>query len=376
LPRYNVIGAPLETQTLSGRIVADLTNLKLVEAFVPDLENTRGTLSADLTLGGTVARPSVAGKAELKQAQVDVAAYGLELRQIEIAAKGDGKGPIEIQGSVRSGPGAATLAGTVALDGGASRLALEGRRFQASNTREVKALVDPKLEIEMQASRIDGTGDVEIPEATIEQEKRKPGAIPVSDDVVILPPSAQAAQIQKAAPRELHARIRMILGDKVSIKALGFSGKTSGSMLVIEEPGKTTTGIGQLVVREGVYKSYGHDLQLERGRLIFAGGPIDNPGLDLKAFRKADDGTIAGINVRGTLRSPQTTIYSEPAMGESEALAYLLLGHPLGQATAQEGSLVANAANALGLKGGNMLAKKLAARFGLEEARIESTGGL
>src|SRR6185295_14080767 len=127
LPRYNVIGAPLETQTLGGRIVADLTNLKLVEAFVPDLENTRGTLSADLTLGGTVARPSVAGKAELKQAQVDVSAYGLELRQIEIAAKGDGKGPIEIQVSVRSGPGAATLAGTVALDGGATRLTLEGR---------------------------------------------------------------------------------------------------------------------------------------------------------------------------------------------------------------------------------------------------------
>jgi translocation and assembly module TamB len=76
------------------------------------------------------------------------------------------------------------------------------------------------------------------------------------------------------------------------------------------------------------------------------------------------------------LRSPQATVYSEPPMGESEALAYLLLGHPLGQATPQEGNLVANAANSLGLKGGNLLAKKLAARFGLEEARVESTGGL
>ena len=63
-------------------------------------------------------------------------------------------------------------------------------------------------------------------------------------------------------------------------------------------------------------------------------------------------------------------------MGESEALAYLLLGHPLGQSTGEEGDLLANAANSLGLKGGNLLAKKLAARFGLEEARIESTGGL
>ena len=38
--------------------------------------------------------------------------------------------------------------------------------------------------------------------------------------------------------------------------------------------------------------------------------------------------------------------------------------------------MLANAANSLGLKGGNLVAKKLAARFGLEEARVETTGGL
>ena len=48
----------------------------------------------------------------------------------------------------------------------------------------------------------------------------------------------------------------------------------------------------------------------------------------------------------------------------------------LGQASPQEGDLLANAASSLGLKGGNLLAKKLAARFGLEEARIETNGGL
>jgi len=85
---------------------------------------------------------------------------------------------------------------------------------------------------------------------------------------------------------------------------------------------------------------------------------------------------VAGLNIKGTLKSPETTIYSDPPMGQSEALAYILLGHPLGQASPQEGNLLANAANSLGLKGGNLVAKKLAARYGLEEARIESTGGL
>jgi translocation and assembly module TamB len=63
-------------------------------------------------------------------------------------------------------------------------------------------------------------------------------------------------------------------------------------------------------------------------------------------------------------------------MGQSEALAYLLVGRPLNQVSPQEGDRLANAVNALGLRGGNLLAKKLAARFGLEEARIESDGSL
>ncbi|HEV7667652.1 MAG TPA: translocation/assembly module TamB domain-containing protein [Thermoanaerobaculia bacterium] len=376
LPRFNLVGAPLDSQTLNGRIVADFTSLGLLEAFVPDLRDPRGALSADLTLGGTVAKPTVRGTAKLDRGQVDIPEYGLELRQIELTATSEGQGPIAIRGGAHSGKGNVTISGTASLDGRPSRLTIEGNRFQAANTKEIKAVVSPKIEIAMQGSRIDVTGEVEVPEATFEQEKRKPAAVPVSSDVVILPPSDEIVRTPTAAPTEIHARVRVILGDKVSIKALGFSGKPKGSLLVIDEPGKATSAIGELTVEDGIYKSYGQDLKLERGRLIFAGGPIDNPGLDLKAFRKADDGTIAGINIRGTLRSPQATLYSEPPMGESEALAYLLLGHPLGQSTGEEGDLLANAANSLGLKGGNLLAKKLAARFGLEEARIESTGGL
>lgn len=376
LPRFNLVGASLQTQTLGGRIVADFSNLGLLEAFVPDLSDPRGALSADLALGGTVAKPTVRGTAKLERGQVDVPEFGLKLREIEIAATSPGEGPIAIRGGLRSGSGNLSIAGTAALDGTPSRLTIEGQRFQAANTKEIKAVISPRIEVAMQGSRIDVTGEVEVPEAKFEQEKRKPAAVAVSSDVVILPASDEVVRTPTSAPAEIHARVRVILGDKVSIKALGFSGKPQGSLLVIEEPGKATTAVGELTVEEGIYKSYGQDLKLERGRLIFAGGPIDNPGLDLRAFRKADDGTIAGINLRGTLRSPQATLYSEPPMGESEALAYLLLGHPLGQSTGEEGDLLANAANSLGLKGGNLLAKKLAARFGLEEARIESTGGL
>ncbi|MFL6259045.1 MAG: translocation/assembly module TamB domain-containing protein [Thermoanaerobaculia bacterium] len=375
LPQYNKIGAPLQSQTLNGHIVANFSSLGLVEAFVPDLDNVKGTLSSDLTLGGTVAKPAANGSVLLQQAQADVPQYNLQIRQVALTAKSAGTGPIQIQGSARSGSGTVTLAGGLALDGSPSKLTLEGKNFLASNTNDLKVLVSPRLQVALNGMRTDVTGDVTIPELAVNQEKRRKGAVQVSKDVIIVP--ASATTVTTPAPsRQLYARVRAILGDKVTIKAQGFSGGLTGSLLVFEQPNKPVTAVGELEVQNGVYKSYGQDLTLDHGRVIFAGGPIDNPGLDLKAYRKATDGTIAGINVTGTLKAPQATIYSDPAMDESNALAYLLLGHPLGQSTAQEGDLLANAANSLGLKGGNLVAKKIAARFGLEEARIESTGGI
>jgi translocation and assembly module TamB len=177
-------------------------------------------------------------------------------------------------------------------------------------------------------------------------------------------------------PTAVQARVRIVLGDDIDIKALGLAGKPKGSLLALEQPGKPPTAIGEIQINEGTFKAYGQDLTIERGRLIFAGGPLDNPGIDLRAYRKCDDGTTAGIEATGRLKAPQVTLWSDPAMTETEALAYLLLGHPLSQATPQEGSLLANAATSLELKGGNLIAKRLASRFGLESATIESKGGL
>lgn len=377
LPQYNAVGAPLKSQTVAGRIQASFTNLGLLEAFVPDLKNPRGALNADLALQGTVAVPRAVGSAALQGAQVDVPKYGLEVRQIELTATSDPQGVLQLKGSARSGGGDVRLAGNIPLDKRPARITVQGRRFVASDTKEAKVFVSPDLVIAAEYPRIDVTGNVEIPEAKIGQQKRRRAAIPVSKDVYILPPSEEQLADANRQAMELRARVRVILGDKVEIvEASGFSGKPTGSLLVIEEPDKPTTAVGELVIKDGIYKAYGQNLTLDRGRVVFAGGPLDNPGLDLRAYRKADDGTVAGLNIRGTLRSPETTIYSDPPMAQDQALAYILLGHPLGQASPQEGSMLANAANSLGLKGGNLVAKKLGARYGLEEAKIESTGGL
>jgi autotransporter translocation and assembly factor TamB len=216
LPQYNKIGAPLQSQTLGGHIVANFSNLGLVEAFVPDLDNVRGSLNADLTLGGTVAKPAVNGSAQLQQAQADVPAYGLQIRQVALTARSAGTGPIQVEGTARSGKGTVTIGGGLSLDGTPSRLTLDGKNFQVSNTKEIKAVASPALRVAMNGLRTDVTGDITIPELTVDQEKPKKAAVGVSKDVIILQPSkAVVAEATAPSPRQLFARVRVILGDKI-----------------------------------------------------------------------------------------------------------------------------------------------------------------
>lgn len=372
LPGFNARGAPPGSQAVRGRLRVDLTSLEFLQVFSSQLANVKGKASADLKVGGTVAAPTVLGNAALLGGQADVPEYGLELRELTVRASGDGKGPLKIEGSVLSGEGKLSFAGETPLIPGAAEktiLSIHGDRFQVMNTPEARVLVSPKVEVVVTAGKIDVTGDVEVPVARIAYE-RKFATVSLSRDIVFVGATAPVPEKQRA----IVARVRLILGDEVRLEGSGFDARISGSLLVFDQPGKETTGTGELEIKDGTYKAYGQDLTIERGRLFFGGGPITNPGVDAKAYRKARDGVVAGILIKGSLQTPEVTVYSDPPMAQADALAYLLLGHPLGESTQEEGSLVTNAAASLGIKGGNLLAKELAARFGLEEAKIETEG--
>jgi translocation and assembly module TamB len=82
---------------------------------------------------------------------------------------------------------------------------------------------------------------------------------------------------------------------------------------------------GELRVEEGFYKAYGQALDVERGRLVFGGGPLDNPAIDARAVRYLES-IIVGVNVRGTLRDPKLSVFSDPPRSQQYALKLLLLG--------------------------------------------------
>ena len=120
----------------------------------------------------------------------------------------------------------------------------------------------------------------------------------------------------------------------------------AGRLFIEEAPGQPTRGTGTIRVVEGRYRAYGQRLDIENGRFLFTGGPVTNPGLDLRAVRRSNT-VLTGIIVKGRLEHPRLELFSVPAMGQTDILSYLLLGRPLESTTGDEGAMMAKAALAL-----------------------------
>jgi translocation and assembly module TamB len=312
---------------------------------------------------------------QLRDGSLQIPRLGLALKDIQFEAEsaaiqGAGSDELNYQLQLRSGDGKIVAKGQTRLDpaaGWPTHISLSGEQFEVSHIPEARIVINPKLEMKMARHEIWIDGEVVVPRAHLQPKEFTRVAAP-SNDVVIL------GAPESASPRwQIHNRVRLILGERVSLYGFGFEGTIGGNLMLIDDPGKATTASGELNVVEGRYRAYGQRLDVEQGRLLFAGGPITNPALDLRAVRHIQEVT-AGIKVYGPLRQPQFELFSVPAMDQTDILAYLVLGMPLEQTTSDsDGTAMANAALALGLSGGDLVARSIGDRFGIEEMRIESS---
>jgi hypothetical protein len=82
-------------------------------------------------------------------------------------------------------------------------------------------------------------------------------------------------------------------------------------------------------------------------------------------------GEIVGVNLRGTLRRPELSVFSNPSMSESEIMSYLMFGRPMSSGSGEQSAL-ANAASLIAMQQGSEVAGGLGKRFALDDAYLES----
>ena len=307
---------------LSGSVRGRTRQLNLLPMLVDAIDNASGEADLDFTVAGRVGAPVLAGEARLAGGTLDFYQTNLRLRDLTSTLR-LADTSLTLHAAGKAGDGTLEIDGRVGwrdrrLNG---ELTLTGERLLVANVPEARVLASPDLRFKLDDGRIDVTGEVAIPEARIRPADTA-GAVLVSSDERMVRPEA-AGEDDKALV--VTSDVRLSLGDKVYVKAYGLSATITGAVRTRTQPNESTIGSGELEVKEGEYSAYGRELEIERGRLLFTGGPVTDPGVDLRATRELP-GYKVGVIARGPLRRPQLTLFSEPSLPQSQIASMLIVG--------------------------------------------------
>jgi len=163
-------------------------------------------------------------------------------------------------------------------------------------------------------------------------------------------------------------RVLIKLGQKVRMDAFGLEAKLSGDVNITHNR-RDVLANGSLRVQDGKFQAYGQDLDISNGRLLFNGSPR-LIGMDIRATRTIDK-QIVGIHLGGTLLSPKSTLFAEPALSEeSQILSYLITGNNLSSASGQQSALLLSAVRGLGITGSGSIVQQIGSSFGLDDVNI------
>ncbi|MDI3325844.1 translocation/assembly module TamB domain-containing protein [Pontibacterium granulatum] len=364
------------TRALDGALDLDLNDLRFISLFAPDLQEITGKIEASLRVRGSLDTPLVLGHVKLIDGSTEFPALGTKWEAMNLDLSSlPNSSRLKLNGTLQSDGGTAELNGWLDPFTSQAELSLDGQNFQAIATQDIQARLSPTMTVELSAERISLRGIINVPNAKIAQARAKATA-PVSPDVVIHDASASGTATRQASRYVMDTNLRITLGDNVELDMYGFRGRLLGSIQIEDDGQRAVRATGGIQVATGKYRLYGQDLNINRGSLLYSGGPVNNPGLDLRLSSQVDDVAV-GANVSGTLNEPRFALFSDPDMPESSQLSYLMFGRPPGSgSTTSEQELLLKAAALLTMKQGNLIAENLSDVLQVDELGLESKDAL
>jgi translocation and assembly module TamB len=344
-----------------------------------DVGDVQGRIDVDVALSGDARQPDIAGGIQLDDGALTVPAAGIRVDRISLAATGREDGQLALRGNARSGKGYVAIDGTLAWRNRlvpAAEATVKGRVFDVISLPEGFVQVSPDVRVVLADGQFRVSGELLVPRAEIRLKKLEESPVRPSPDTVVHGRAVEATG--KSPPLFVLDGLAVRLGERVSFEGFGLkTGLTGGLRLAQSLAADPTlvTGDGVVSLREGQFTAFGQKLEIERGSLIFA-GVVTDPGLDVKASRDVDyEGkeVTVGVLLSGTLSRIQTRVFSEPAMGELDALSYLTTGKPLTAAGAGDRSLVATSAISLGLSQALPVVRQLGSALSVDEVAFGTT---
>ena len=370
LPADALENGPLLDAPLRGQVELKMRQLGLLTAMVPTLRETEGTISAHFLVSGTLGAPRLSGKAILDTKGPELLMAGIRIDRTFFEVVADGGNLLNMNGYLQQGGQRLELTGSLLLSsskGWPVQMRIAGNRFKILDIPDASVLVSPGLLLSHALS--DGLkvrGTIEIPEADIRPQQLPPDVKRPSNDVIIVS-SGNPEGSQKGV--SVDAKVTIALGEQIHFNGFGLDCYITGRLTITALPEKEPTAHGEIRIKRGVFHFYGHDLTIKKGIVSWAGGSLDNPGINILAVRPVQ-GTEVGVRVTGHAADLDVRGYStDPSISSQDALTMLITGkskHDPGFSQA--------AANTATVAGADLLAQQLRGYTGLDYLNVKAAG--
>lgn len=359
--------APLE-----ATLRADLASLRPLQAWLGTLAALDGRAHVDVAARGTLAEPVLTGEASADEVRIDLAQYGVQLKEGTLRAHFAGDRIVLDDLSIHAGDGQFSAKGTIAASpksGVAPDVTWHAERFRVVNRPDLRLVVGGDGTLRIETGKLVLAGKLRIDEGNIAYEPTTAGQL--ADDVVVVgaaPRPASSGAGVGDLPLKLDLEVETEFG--VTFVGEGLDTRLAGSVHLITLADGRLNAKGTIRAVYGTYTALGQKLTIDRGALIFD-GPVDNPALDVVALRK-NLAVEAGLQITGTVRVPRVQLVSNPPVPDNEKLSWLVSGQPLDRASHADVALLASASASL-LGKGKPVTQTIANSIGLDDISVHQS---
>ncbi|MFI4962702.1 MAG: translocation/assembly module TamB domain-containing protein [Legionellales bacterium] len=390
LPHYSLQKAFSLNQPLKANLSLALNTLEFLQETNPELKHLKGQLQAHIQALGTLGQPRIESVLTLSNASCELPNLGITLHDIDLSVQSK-KQHWEANGSISSGNKILSLKGQGPLTKEMSGLIrINGSEIPIIKTKEYTINLSPDLNLNFSPSGVHISGTIQVPYAKITLQSLT-NSLTLSDDVVF-------ENKKELQPEELFTSmdIRVEMGKEVELTLKGLHARVEGAVNLKQIPKAPINAFGELRVKKGEYKAYGQDLAIDQGQLLFNGGSLDNPGINLRASKTINNeasntpgsnqlfdfnssnlqttnlgaNTTVGVEVTGHLSAPKIQLFSNPAvLSQADILSMLVLGRPANQANKAGGQLLLAAISSMNLgtsSNGTQLLEQLKQNLGFD----------
>jgi len=360
---------------IDGVLQANVARLGTWGAWVPAGWRLGGSLSAGMQIGGTLGGPELLGQAKGEQLSVRNPLLGVDVSEGAFALSLNGETARLETLSARAGKGTISAQGEAKLgEQATARLKLTADHFVLLRRVDRRLSASGQAELDFAPKLLKLDGRFTVDEGLFDLTRGN--APSLDDDVIVVhadQPALDAAKAAKAAAkppseRKVQVNVTLNLGSDLKVRGHGLDSRLRGELKLTQVDEGSPQLVGTVSTVGGTYAAYGQKLEVERGDITFS-GPYDNPRLDVLAVRPDVDIRV-GVAVTGTALNPRVKLFSDPDMGDTDKLSWLLLGRAPDTLGRTDTALLQRAALALLSGEGESPSGKLIKNLGLDELSL------